>query len=38
MTIETDDQYKDIGQKYNAVKSNPIVKFVEAPTFFFNAE
>ena len=33
MTIETDDQYDDIGHKYNAVKSSPIVKFVEVPTF-----
>ena len=33
MTIETDDQYEDIGQKYNDVKSTPIVKFIEVPTF-----
>ena len=33
MTIEKDDQYEDIGQKYNDVKSTPIVKFIEVPTF-----
>jgi toxoflavin synthase len=33
MTNGIDDQYEEIGQKYNDVKSNPIVKFVEVPSF-----
>jgi len=33
MTIGTEDQYEEIGRKYNDVKSNPIVKYVEVPTF-----